>query len=210
MVYQRAKGTKSDEPFGTLRDVTAVGYEFLRHSMRARLAEKMTNDNQPRVRLGGPDCQQPYDIALLNVSAMSFGALSANAIESLNGGAAKVDSPTTPAKAGSAHITSSTAATSSGRSAPVISAAATATDNSIPDIREEGRVPVGQSDFHQALARRETRLGGVLPARGKRQEIAATRGVPSGQTVGVAARTPPSHSPRTRRVHRHTAQTFRR
>ena len=41
------------------------------------------------MRLGGPDCTQPYDIALLNVSAMSFGALSGNAIEALNGGAAR-------------------------------------------------------------------------------------------------------------------------
>lgn len=88
MVYQRAKGTKSDEPFGTLRDVTVVGYEFLAHSLRARLANK-SPEARPRVRLGGPDCAQPYDISLLNVSAMSFGALSANAIEALNGGAAR-------------------------------------------------------------------------------------------------------------------------
>ena len=32
MVYERAKGTKGDEPFGTERDVNAVGYEYLRHS----------------------------------------------------------------------------------------------------------------------------------------------------------------------------------
>ncbi|HPZ95464.1 MAG TPA: glutamate synthase-related protein, partial [Mycobacterium sp.] len=83
-VYRRAKGTKGDEPFGTERDVNAVGHEFLRHSLRARHA----TDLKPTVRLGGPDCTQPYDIALLNVSAMSFGALSANAIEALNGGAA--------------------------------------------------------------------------------------------------------------------------
>ena len=43
----------------------------------------------PRVRIGGPDCTQPYDMALLNVSAMSFGSLSAHAIEALNRGAAR-------------------------------------------------------------------------------------------------------------------------
>ena len=85
MVYERAKGTKGDEPFGTERNVNALGYEFLRHSLRAKFAA----DLAPRVRLGGPDCTQPYDIALLNVSAMSFGALSANAIQALNGGAAR-------------------------------------------------------------------------------------------------------------------------
>ena len=85
LVYERAKATKGDEPFGTERDVGAIGYEFLRHSLRARFADKL----DPRVRLGGPDCTQPYDIALLNVSAMSFGSLSGNAIEALSGGAAR-------------------------------------------------------------------------------------------------------------------------
>ena len=84
LVYDRAKGAKGEEPFGTKRDVTAVGYEFVAHSLRAKRA----NDEVPTVRLGGPECTQPYDIALLNVSAMSFGSLSGNAIEALNGGAA--------------------------------------------------------------------------------------------------------------------------
>ena len=70
-VYRRAKGIKGDEPFGTEHNLNAVGNEFLRHSLRARMATNLT----PTVRLGGPDCAQPYDIALLNVSAMSFGAL---------------------------------------------------------------------------------------------------------------------------------------
>ena len=85
MVYERSKGLKGEGPFGTERDVNALGYEFLRHSLGAHPATDLT----PTVRLGGPDCLQPYDIALLNVSAMSFGALSANAIEALNGGAAR-------------------------------------------------------------------------------------------------------------------------
>jgi Conserved region in glutamate synthase len=85
LVYERAKATKGDEPFGTELDVNAIGYEFLRHSIRAKFAD----DLDPKVRLGGPDCAQPYDIAMLNVSAMSFGALSAQAIEALNGGAAR-------------------------------------------------------------------------------------------------------------------------
>lgn len=84
LVYDRAKGNHGEEPFGTERDVNAVGYEFVAHSMRARTKP----DVRPTVRLGGPECTQPYDIALLNVSAMSFGSLSGNAIEALNGGAA--------------------------------------------------------------------------------------------------------------------------
>jgi len=85
LVYERAKASKGDEPFGTERDVNAIGYEFVRHSIRACFAD----DFDPRVRLGGPDCTQPYGISLLNVSAMSFGALSGNAIEALSGGAAR-------------------------------------------------------------------------------------------------------------------------
>ncbi|MFI0780471.1 FMN-binding glutamate synthase family protein [Streptomyces sp. NPDC021212] len=84
IVYERAKGTDAEEPFGTERDVYQPGYEFLVPSM----APCPVPETAPRVRVGGPDCGRPYDMALLNVSAMSFGSLSANAILALNGGAA--------------------------------------------------------------------------------------------------------------------------
>lgn len=83
IVYERAKGTDAEEPFGTERDVYVQGHEFLVPSMTPRPVP----DGPPRVRIGGPDCSQPYDMALLNVSAMSFGSLSTNAILALNGGA---------------------------------------------------------------------------------------------------------------------------
>ncbi|WP_189931558.1 FMN-binding glutamate synthase family protein [Streptomyces sulfonofaciens] len=84
LVYERAKGTDAEEPFGTERDLYAEGYEFLVPSM----VPKAVPDEPPTVRVGGPDCTRPYDMALLNVSAMSFGALSTNAILALNRGAA--------------------------------------------------------------------------------------------------------------------------
>ena len=84
MIYERAKGIHGEKAFGTELDVYAVGYEFLLHSTRP--AQQL--DDPPRVRVGGPDCTAPYDMSLLNVSAMSFGALSANAIRALNKGAA--------------------------------------------------------------------------------------------------------------------------
>jgi glutamate synthase domain-containing protein 2 len=83
LIYQRAKGLGAEEPFGTERDVNEVGYEYLVHS--AKPAQRP--DDPPRIHVGGPDCTQPYDMALLNVSAMSFGALSANALRALNKGA---------------------------------------------------------------------------------------------------------------------------
>ena len=79
----------------------------------------------------GPDCATPYSASVFNISAMSFGALSPNAILALNKGAGE-NSPTTPARAASARITARTAATSSGRSAPAISAAAMPTARSAP------------------------------------------------------------------------------
>ena len=85
LIYQRAKDLGAESPFGTERDVNEVGYEYLVHS--AKPAAKP--DGPPRIRIGGPDCSQPYDMAFLNVSAMSFGALSANALRALNKGAAK-------------------------------------------------------------------------------------------------------------------------
>ncbi|MCF3119225.1 FMN-binding glutamate synthase family protein [Streptomyces arenae] len=84
IVYERAKGIEGEEPFGTERDLYADGAEFLMPSIAPRPVPK----DPPTVRIGGPDCTQPYDMALLNVSAMSFGALSANAVSALNKGAA--------------------------------------------------------------------------------------------------------------------------
>jgi glutamate synthase domain-containing protein 2 len=84
-IYQRAKNTKEEQPFGTERDVDAPGYEYLVHSTRP----VDPPDEPPRVLIGGKDCTRPYAMALMNVSAMSFGAISANAIQALNQGAAK-------------------------------------------------------------------------------------------------------------------------
>ncbi|MFI5981882.1 FMN-binding glutamate synthase family protein [Streptomyces sp. NPDC051555] len=82
-VYQRAKGGGAKLAFGTERDVYAEGHEFLVPS----LAPRPVPDRPPVVRVGGPDCTRPYDMSLLNVSAMSFGSLSANAVLALNKGA---------------------------------------------------------------------------------------------------------------------------
>ncbi|MEU5688260.1 FMN-binding glutamate synthase family protein [Streptomyces venezuelae] len=83
VVYQRAKGIEAKTAFGTERDIYAEGHEFLAPSMAPRRVHEMP----PTVLVGGPDCTQPYAMSLLNISAMSFGALSANAILALNKGA---------------------------------------------------------------------------------------------------------------------------
>jgi glutamate synthase domain-containing protein 2 len=83
LVYTRAKGQSDKRPFGTQLDVRAIGYEWINHS----IAPSHLAGHDFRVKVGGKDCTQPYDISLFNVSAMSFGALSANAIQALNLGA---------------------------------------------------------------------------------------------------------------------------
>jgi glutamate synthase domain-containing protein 2 len=85
VVYQRAKLALDKRPFGTQFDIYAPGYEWLQHSIAPRpiAAEPF------RVSVGGPDCPRPYSISVLNISAMSFGSLSANAIRALNAGAKK-------------------------------------------------------------------------------------------------------------------------
>jgi glutamate synthase domain-containing protein 2 len=187
MVYERAKGLKSEEPFGTERDVYALGYEFLRHSLRARMATNLT----PKVRLGGPDCAQPYDIALLNVSAMSFGALSGAAIEALNGGAA---------------VGSFAHDTGEGAISPyhlkhggdLIWEVASGyfgcrdSDGHFDAVKfeEKAALPSVKAISIKLSQGAKPGLGGVLPGAKVTAEIASCRGVPIGQTVI----SPPAHT----------------
>ncbi len=83
LVYQRAKGDEDKRPFGTQEKVYEAGYSWLTHSV----VPVHFDDHDFRVTIGGPDCKQPYSASLYNISAMSFGSLSANAISALNSGA---------------------------------------------------------------------------------------------------------------------------
>ena len=83
LVYQRAKGAIDSHPFGTELDVYSEGYEWIAHSIAPR--PKPAGDL--RVTIGGDQCSQPYSASVFNISAMSFGSLSANAIRALNRGA---------------------------------------------------------------------------------------------------------------------------
>jgi glutamate synthase domain-containing protein 2 len=85
LIYQRAKKETDTIPFGTQLDVYENGYEWLSHSIAAISHHEL--EPNPRVIIGGPDCKQPYAASIFNISAMSFGSLSENAIRALNGGA---------------------------------------------------------------------------------------------------------------------------
>src|SRR5262249_2719384 len=85
LVYQRAKQALDKRPFGTQYDVYADGFEWLHHS----IAPKTTPKDPFRILIGGTQCANPYSPSVFNISAMSFGALSANAVRALNKGAKK-------------------------------------------------------------------------------------------------------------------------
>lgn len=85
VVYQRAKGAPDKRPFGTQLEIQEGGYEWINHSWRA--TELPTHDFRVPIGNGGTSCTRPYDVSLFNISAMSFGALSARAIRALNAGA---------------------------------------------------------------------------------------------------------------------------
>ena len=83
IIYQRAKNMRDTVPFGTERDIYQIGYSWALHS----LAPKPISEVEQRILVGGPGCQKPYSASRLNISAMSFGALSARAVMTLNKGA---------------------------------------------------------------------------------------------------------------------------
>lgn len=84
LVYQRAKNENADKPFGSIIDVYQEDYRFLTHSL-APLSP--ADFNSFRIQIGNEQCSQPYSASIMNISAMSFGSLSANAIRALNKGA---------------------------------------------------------------------------------------------------------------------------
>jgi glutamate synthase domain-containing protein 2 len=85
LIYQRAKNIDSSTPFGTQLDLNNPSYEGIKHS----IYPKKVNHELPRILVGGSDCKQPYSASLFNISAMSFGSLSENAVVALNKGAQK-------------------------------------------------------------------------------------------------------------------------
>ena len=84
LIKSRAAGGSGTHPFGTEYDVFASGFDFAVHS----IAVKQVPKTAERVVVGGPQCRRPYDSSRLNISAMSFGALSSHAVLAMNKGAA--------------------------------------------------------------------------------------------------------------------------
>jgi len=186
VAYQRAKDVRDTVAFGTERDVYAVGHEWMNHSLLA----KEPPEEPPRVLIGGPECEQPYDSALMNIGAMSFGALSEAAIKALNRGAARGGFAHNTGEGGVSpyHLEAGGdliwqlgtgyfgARDAEGSFCPK-SFAETA---QLPQVKMiEVKLSQGAKPGH----------GGILPAAKLTREIASIRGVPMGHDVI----SPPSH-----------------
>ena len=192
LIYERAKGTNAEMAFGTERDIDAIGYEYLVHSARA-----VDPPDEPfRVRVGGPDCTRPYDMALMNVSAMSFGALSANALRALNNGARKGgfahdtgEGGLTPYHLGGADVIWEIgsgyfgARTKEGTFDPDKFA-----DKAAHDLVKGVSIKLSQGA--------KPGIGGVLPAAKVTKQIAEYRGVPVGEKCVSPAAHSAFHTPR--------------
>ncbi|MFE7551042.1 FMN-binding glutamate synthase family protein [Streptomyces gardneri] len=180
IVYERAKGTDAEDPFGTELELDRTGTEYLVPSM----APRPVPDEPPRVRIGGPGCARPYDMALLNVSAMSFGSLSAQAIRALNEGARR---------GGFAHDTGE-GGISEHHLAPggdLVWEIGTgyfgcrAEDGGFDPRRFAEKAALDQVACVLLKISQGAKpgIGGVLPGSKVGREIAAVRGVPEGRTV---------------------------
>ena len=184
LVYQRSKGVQDTVPFGTELDVYGTRYEWINHSM----APAAHDGHDYRV-LVGERCEQPYSASVFNISAMSFGSLSASAIRALNAGARRGgfyhdtgEGSLSPYhcegggdivwEIGSGYFGCRTA---EGGFDPEKFAAVARE----PQVRMvELKLSQGAKPGH----------GGVLPAAKVTPEIAATRGVPLGQDCVSPAR----------------------
>jgi glutamate synthase domain-containing protein 2 len=179
LIYERAKGIAGEQAFGTERDVNEVGYEYLLHSSRPAVQVK----EPPRVRIGGPDCTQPYDMALLNVSAMSFGALSGNAIRALNGGARAGGFAHDTGEGGLTHHHLEPGGDLIWELGSGYFGARTKEGDFDPDLfREKAAHPTVKCVSLKLSQGAKPGIGGVLPGAKVTAEIAEARGVPAGET----------------------------
>ncbi|MES2775525.1 MAG: glutamate synthase-related protein [Bacteroidota bacterium] len=188
-IYQRAKKQTDTMPFGTQMDVYAEGYEWMTHSIAPLDFHNI--DHNPRVVFGNKDCKQPYSASVFNVSAMSYGSLSKNAVEALNAGA-KIGgfahntgegglSPHHLSQGGDLIWQIGTGYFSARNIDGSFSEEAFAKKAALPNVKMiELKLSQGAKPGH----------GGILPAAKNNEEVAAIRGVTPHTTVA----SPPYHS----------------
>ncbi|MGC1241453.1 MAG: FMN-binding glutamate synthase family protein [Chryseosolibacter sp.] len=189
VIYQRAKKQVDTTPFGTQLNVYAEGYEWMSHSIIPIDFHKV--EHHPKVKVGNKDCAQPYLASVLNISAMSFGSLSGNAVEALNSGAKIGGFAHNTGEGGiSPHHTKyggdiiwqvGTGYFGARNEEGYFSPEAFQKNATRPEVKMiELKISQGAKPGH----------GGILPGKKNTREIAAIRGVKPGTTVF----SPPFHS----------------
>jgi len=186
VIYQRAKNLGATHAFGTEEDIYSEGYEFINQSLYP--ADVL--HHEPRVIIGGASCKHPYAASLYNISAMSFGSLSENAVIALNQGAKLGGFYQNTGEGGLApyHLQGGDLAWQIGtgyfgcRNLDGTFSPENFKINALrPEVKMiELKLSQGAKPGH----------GGVLPAKKNTPEIAAIRGVIAGETV----LSPPGHS----------------
>jgi len=194
IIYQRSKALPDTRALGTKRNVYSEGHEWAAHSMFPQHVDPATAG---RVRVGGKDCQQPYEASLLNISAMSYGALSGNAVSALNLGAKE---------AGCYHNTGEGGISKFHRlGADIVWNVGTGYFACGMSVGSGGRRVFDPEQFKENASREEVRMieiklsqgakpahGGVLPAAKITPVIAEARGL--GPPPYSDCNSPPSHS----------------
>ena len=187
LIYSRSEGRPSVKSFGTELDVRQSGYEFLTHSV----APAPVADSEHRVRIGGPDCTQPYDASLFNISSMSYGALSANAVKAMGAGAAKGGFLHETGEGGLTHFHLDSGADIGWEFGSGYFGCRTLDGKFSPEeFRKKALLPQIKVITLKLSQGAKPGLGGVLPAPKVTEEIAQIRGVPAHQDCI----SPPSHS----------------
>lgn len=186
IVYQRAKGQRDKLPFGTQLDVYAPGHEFLAHSMHPA-----PTSSEDRVTIGGPACTQPYSASFLNVSGMSFGALSAPAVRALGRGALDGGFAVNTGEGGlSPHHLESGADLIWQIGTGYFGCRSASGDFDPNAFRERAALPQVKAIEIKISQGAKPAHGGILPGSKVSEEIARIRGVRVGETVV----SPPAHS----------------
>jgi len=180
LVYARAKGDLDAHPMGTELDVYSDEYEWLGHS----IAPYDTAPDHWRKRVGETTCKQPYDTALLNVSAMSYGSISGRAIEALNkgasiGGFAQCTGEGSVSRFHKHHSGDLIWQLGSGYFG------ARANDGGFDEVKFKDTAASDQVKMIEIKLSQGAKPGhgGVLPGAKVTKEVAAARGVPEGETV---------------------------
>jgi len=186
LVYKRAKNVNDTHPFGTQNDVNTDEYEAIRHSIYA--TEPATDF--PRVEIGSKFCKQHYNASVLNISAMSFGALSKNAILALNKGAKKGNFYHNTGEGGISTYHLEGGGDLVWQIGTGYFGCRTPDGNFDPiEFQKKAAVPQVKMIEIKLSQGAKPGHGGVLPASKNTEEIAAIRGVKANTTV----LSPPSH-----------------